>query len=233
MSREGLSAFLQTIDGLSNFAIVSKSAAKRITMGVVYSPERIDAQSEFTDPDSLEDAVHEYLEKGDLRIRKQHGSKVIGHCVGIQVWPYEHAAELQGPGMGITKQSRQVTLPKGTCYMTVKWTHEGWDDVQAGRVTGFSMGGTAVRTRGAALGETIAKGVAAASGDAEDEAPAYEIEDAKQHDKPTRKRGPKSPGQVRSTEQRRRCKTCGFTSNTGNIAKHAARTGHIHSSRVA
>jgi hypothetical protein len=127
------------------YAVVEKSNEKRITVGVVYSPDVIDAHDEYADADTLEEAVYGYMEAGDLDVRKQHTDEKIGKIVGIMTWPFETEVELKK--LGVQKSTKTVKLPPGTVYATAKWNEGAWEDVKAGRITGFSMGGGAVRIR--------------------------------------------------------------------------------------
>lgn len=130
------------------YVVLEKAKERRVTTGVMYIPDRVDAHGEFAKAEDLEEAVHDYMLGGDLKIRKQHDtSVVIGDVVGMISWPFEHSAVLKHHANGVEK-SNSIILPAGTIYTTVKWTPEAWPEVKAGRIGGLSMGGTAVRIRG-------------------------------------------------------------------------------------
>lgn len=129
------------------YVVIGKAKERRVTTGVMYIPDKVDAHGEFATAEDLEDAVHDYMLGGDLKIRKQHNTKkVIGDVVGMISWPFEHQAVLKSHANGVEK-SHSITLPAGTVYTTVKWTEEAWPDVKSGDVGGLSMGGAAVRLR--------------------------------------------------------------------------------------
>jgi hypothetical protein len=52
--------------------------------------------------------------------------------------------DLKLPDGTVTKS---VTLPAGTVYAGVQWSHAVWPDVKAGKIRGYSMCGRAVRVR--------------------------------------------------------------------------------------
>lgn len=128
-----------------DYAVLEKAAERRITYGVMYQNGVHDAHGEFADLDELEDACRQYLASGDTKIRKQHGSQVIGELVGLMPWPFETEVELK-PISGVRK-AKKVKLPEGTVYAAVKWTPEGWDLVKREKIRGFSMGGKAKRVK--------------------------------------------------------------------------------------
>lgn len=126
--------------------IVEKNLERRITTGVMYQPGVPDAHGEYAEAEDLEDAVHSYMTGGDLKIRKQHDiNTVIGDVVGMISWPFEHKVTLRS-GSGLRK-AKEVTLPAGTVYTTVKWTPEAWPLIKNDKIRGYSMGGRAVRLR--------------------------------------------------------------------------------------
>ncbi len=117
---------------------------QRFTLSPLYTPGRLDAHSEWADADDLSEALHDYLRKGYRKLHKQHGGEVIGEVVEAFQWPHDHEAELKQADGSVRKQ----LLPAGTVYCGVKWTPKAWADVKAGRITGLSMGGTAIRVKG-------------------------------------------------------------------------------------
>jgi hypothetical protein len=120
------------------------SVEERFTFGPLYSPGVLDAHGEFATADDLQKALWKFSLKGDRTLRKQHGKKTIGKIVELVQWPFEAEVELSVPGRPV----RKAKLPAGTVYAGVLWDEDAWPDVKAGRITGLSMGGTAVRFRG-------------------------------------------------------------------------------------
>jgi hypothetical protein len=132
----------------AQYGVVKTAKERRITYGVMYAADLLDVHGEYAREEDLEEACMEYLAKGDTRIRKQHGAKVIGQLIGLMPWPNALEVELK-PIDGLAKSSTVKKLPPYSVYCAVQWTPEGWEDVKKGRIRGFSMGGKAVRTKDA------------------------------------------------------------------------------------
>jgi hypothetical protein len=129
----------------SAYVIEKAAPEKRYTLGPIYSPGVVDAHGEFSTADDLQEALHDFIE-GPRELRKQHTRECIGTVKELMQWPFEHEAKLSLPG----RLAKSITLPAGTVYAGVVWEPEAWPLVKAGQITGFSMGGTAVRIRNAA-----------------------------------------------------------------------------------
>lgn len=121
--------------------IVAKAAEYRYTLGPVYVPDVEDAHGEFTDADTLQKALWDWVRKGDRRIFLQHGDKVAGEAVEVLTWPFPVEANLGVPNQGVTK----FTFPANTPFMGVIWEPWAWDMVKAGELRGYSIGGQARR----------------------------------------------------------------------------------------
>lgn len=128
-----------------SYAIEKSAPEQRYTLGPIYSPGVRDAHNEFAEPEDLHEAAKEFM-KGPRELRKQHTSERIGEVVELMTWPFPHDAQLQLPG----RVAKSIVLPAGTVYAGVVWEPKAWPMVKAGQITGFSMGGTAVRIRNAA-----------------------------------------------------------------------------------
>lgn len=154
----------------AEYGITKSDGEKRRTMGPLYMPNVVDAHGEFVTSQELEDAAAEFVRKGKFSIRHQHRpGTVIGEVIGVMAWPYETEVELLLPAtvaktmstgdfggagqaplsvdQGLSRVKRK--LPAGTVYATVEWTPQAWPLVKSGKIGGFSMGGRAVRVRGA------------------------------------------------------------------------------------
>jgi hypothetical protein len=127
------------------YAAVEKADDLRYTFGPMYMPDALDAHDEFATDEDLREATWAFNLGGERTLRKQHGQEKIGDIVELARWPFEHEAELAVPGTG---QVKKVLLPANTPYMGVHWTEEAWPLVKSGRITGYSIGGRAVRIRG-------------------------------------------------------------------------------------
>ena len=121
--------------------IIAKAAEYRYTLGPVYVPGIEDAHGEFTDADTLQKALWDWVRKGDRRIFLQHGDKVAGEAVEVLTWPFPVETELGVPGQGVTK----FMFPANTPFMGVIWEPWAWDMVKAGELRGYSIGGQARR----------------------------------------------------------------------------------------
>jgi len=121
---------------------VYKADEKRFTLGPWYIPDRADAHGEWTDTSELQNALWNYVKKGDRRIRLQHNKNVVaGEWLETMTWPYPVTVP-------ITKADGSMgeyTYPTGTVFMGVQWEPWAWEMVKAGKLTGYSIGGKAER----------------------------------------------------------------------------------------
>ena len=129
--------------------VVTKSLEEdRYTFGPMYTPGEVDAHNEYTSASALQKAMWAFVRAGNRTVNKQHDeSTAIGEVVDCCVWPYEQEVELQLPG----REVRKATLPAGTAYVGVVWTPEAWPAVKGGSITGYSMGGRAMRVQSGEL----------------------------------------------------------------------------------
>lgn len=141
---EALGQLREPLDETPEYMPITKAAELRYTLGPVYIPSVLDAHNEFVDEDELRKSIWELSDKGDRKIRKQHGEQVIGVQRELFQWPFELAVDLKLPDGTVTKS---VTLPAGTAYAGVQWDESAWPDVKKGLIRGYSIGGRAVRIR--------------------------------------------------------------------------------------
>ena len=120
---------------------LAKQAEHRYTLGPVYVPDREDAHGEFTDPDTLQKALWDWVRKDDRRIFIQHSEKVAGEMVEALTWPFPIEADMEVPNQGVTKQ----VFPADTPFLGVVWEPWAWELVKAGELRGYSIGGRARR----------------------------------------------------------------------------------------
>lgn len=127
---------------------VTKSVEEdRYTFGPLYAPMRKDAHGEYTDAETLQKAVWEYVRESSeegRRINLQHddsGNATCGEWLEIVAWPYETTIKVRVPG----EDERELTMPAGTVYLGVKWDEPAWELVKSRQLTGYSLGGRAVR----------------------------------------------------------------------------------------
>jgi hypothetical protein len=102
----------------------------------------MDAHNEWTDPDELQKAVWDYVQKGDRRIRLQHDrDKIAGEFVEIMTWPYE----VEVPMLMKNATEKKLKFPANTVFLGVVWEPWAWKMVKDGKLRGYSIGGRAER----------------------------------------------------------------------------------------
>lgn len=121
--------------------LVSKADEQRYTLGPWYVPGVEDAHGEFTDEDTLQKALWDWVRAGDRTIYLQHGEKPAGEMVEIMTVPFPVEAELTVPNQGVSKYA----FPANTPFMGVVWEPWAWELVKAGKLRGYSIGGSARR----------------------------------------------------------------------------------------
>ena len=120
---------------------VAKAAEYRFTLGPAYVPNVEDAHGEFTDADTLQVAMWDWVRKGDRTIYLQHSTKAAGEMVEMMTMPVPVEAELVVPG----EQRNRFTFPAGTPFLGVVWEPWAWELVKRGELRGYSIGGSARR----------------------------------------------------------------------------------------
>ena len=122
-------------------AVVAKADEQRYTLGPWYVPGVEDAHGEFTDDETLQLALWDWVRKGDRTVYLQHGEQPAGEMVEILTLPFPIEADLVVPGEGTT----MYQFPSNTPFMGVVWEPWAWDLVKAGKLRGYSIGGVAQR----------------------------------------------------------------------------------------
>ena len=130
--------------------VVEKAEAKRYTLGPVYVPGVEDAHGEFTDDNTLQEALWGWMQKDDRSIYLQHSETKAGEFVELLTWPFAMNAEMALPD----QEPQEFEFPPNTPFMGVIWEPWAWDLVQQGELRGYSIGGTARRVE-ADLGELV------------------------------------------------------------------------------
>ncbi len=107
---------------------------ERYVLGVVLEPEAVDAQGDIYSAEEIRKAAHLFMEEfGGLGL--QHQLRVNGQVKVLETYlaPTDFTAG-------------EVTIRKGTWLLAVRvLSDELWELVKSGRVTGFSIGGSARR----------------------------------------------------------------------------------------
>ena len=117
------------------FTIVKIDKKKQMVGGVVYEPDEVDTQGDYATKEEIEKASYRFMQKyatNTKRIRINHMGKK--HFFPI----IESFIAEQDTVKG------DQPLKKGTWWLMVKVTSDKiWKDIESGKLTGFSMGGTA------------------------------------------------------------------------------------------
>jgi hypothetical protein len=132
---------LAMVKAMSGSLPVAKADEQRFTLAPVYVPGIEDAHGEFTDDDTLQKALWDWMRSGDRTIYLQHSEKAAGEMVEMLTWPMPIETALAVPGEGVTKYA----FPANTPFMGVIWEPWAWDMVKAGELRGYSIGGKAQR----------------------------------------------------------------------------------------
>lgn len=122
----------------ASFRIIKANAYRREVTGIVLKPEETDAQDEIYSEDVVLDSQRDYM----VRYRKGSTTGLNHEDIGlddeialVESWIVPEDVKLYGR-----------RLKKGTWMATVKvFSDDIWNDVVQGRLTGFSIGGTAQR----------------------------------------------------------------------------------------
>jgi len=119
--------------------IVRKSAdeeasatTKQVVYGIVYSPDKIDADNEFMSAEDIEKAAHGFL----ANFRNVDGNHDFVSKCGE---PVESSILVQDTEYG------ERVVKKGSWVLAVKCTDSAWESVQKGEFRGFSLAGKTVR----------------------------------------------------------------------------------------
>lgn len=132
---------LDMVKAMSGSVPVAKAEEQRFTLAPVYVPGIEDAHGEFTDKETLQKALWDWMRAGDRTIYLQHSEKPAGEMVEMLTWPMPIETALAVPGEGITKYA----FPADTPFMGVIWEPWAWNMVKAGDLRGYSIGGKAQR----------------------------------------------------------------------------------------
>ena len=138
---EARQSALAMVKAMTGTVPVAKADEQRFTLAPVYVPGVEDAHGEFTDKETLQKALWDWMRAGDRTIYLQHSEKPAGEMVEMLTWPMPIETALAVPGQGITKYA----FPADTPFMGVIWEPWAWQMVKAGELRGYSIGGKAQR----------------------------------------------------------------------------------------
>ena len=120
--------------------LVSKQrTAMMFTFGPLYIPFAEDTDGETTDPDTLQKALHSWMEWGGRQVNLQHSPVRAGKLLELCCWPYPVECQLTVPN----EADRAVSLPAGVPFIGVRWDPWCWEKVVTGEITGLSLHGWA------------------------------------------------------------------------------------------
>lgn len=108
--------------------VVKRDSSRRIVMGEVLVPDRTDAQGDRVDAATVERAAHAFLNRSRTVGANHRVFKNVGEVV---------ESFIARPG--------DPEFTPGAWVLGVQCTQETWAQVEAGTLTGFSIGGQARR----------------------------------------------------------------------------------------
>lgn len=131
--------------GKKKRSYLKKEDMRRFTLAPWYVPGTEDAHGEWTDADTLQQALWGYVRAGDRTIKLQHNTEVdAGEWVEAVTWP--QPVDLQM--VTADGEIRMESFPANTVFLGVVWEPWAWELVQSGQITGYSIGGKAVKVTG-------------------------------------------------------------------------------------
>lgn len=108
----------------------AKDSKKQIAYGVVYAPDEVDAQGDYSTAEAIEEAAHKYMIKyreGKATVKMRHQESINAYVVESWIAP---------------EDLDWGDIRKGTWVVAVHIPdREIWQKVENGEITGFSMGG--------------------------------------------------------------------------------------------
>lgn len=105
---------------------------KQIVYGIVYSPDKLDADGEFMSAEDIEKAAHEFLST----FRNIDGEHDFVSNLGVPVESYVLQKDTEIAGR---------MVKQGSWVLAIKATDEAWQKVKSGEFTGFSLAGRTTR----------------------------------------------------------------------------------------
>jgi len=115
--------------------IYKRVKTKRIVGGVVYEPDSVDTQGDYTTADEIQEAMYRFMEKyakNKARIKIQHEGKSYDFPI-LECFQPEHDIQRGGK-----------VVKAGSWWLMLKVTDPDiWKMVEDGRLNAFSMGGHA------------------------------------------------------------------------------------------
>lgn len=151
-------------------SFIRKSEAQRYTLGVVYTPDEVDAHGDFARAEDIEIACWEFnknLQTGGhlVKFAKRFLSSIVksarGDTLEVEVseslltkgalgiqhsdWSDDNGEIVESYIAPVDMEIGTEKVKKGTWLMGVVWSQKNWEQIQRGELTGLSLGGTAIR----------------------------------------------------------------------------------------
>lgn len=119
---------------LPRVIVKAKAEEERIVMGVVLEPDEVDAQGDTISKEEIRNAAHRFMEEFQVS-GVQHKEFAGGRLKILESWIAPVAMKLEGQD-----------VKEGSWMMTKRVIDdELWKGAKAGKFTGFSIGGSAIR----------------------------------------------------------------------------------------
>lgn len=115
--------------------IKAEGAEERFVLGVVLEPDTVDSQKDTYSAEEVRKAAHRFMENyGNLGL--QHDAIITGKIKILE--SYVAPSDFQ---VG------EETVKAGTWMLAIRAVDDGiWESIKSGSLTGFSIGGSAIRT---------------------------------------------------------------------------------------
>lgn len=151
-------------------SFITKTAKQRYTLGVVYEPNKVDAHGDWTSAEEIENACWEFnkaLQRGghlvkfavqflDSVVKASQGdtlaleiseSALTKGMLGIQHndWSDDNGEIVESYIAPTDLEINGQPVSKGTWLMGVVWSEKNWEKIERGDLTGYSLGGTAIK----------------------------------------------------------------------------------------
>lgn len=114
---------------------ILKTGEERYVLGIVLEPETVDAQRDIYSAPEVREAAHRFM--ADFQnVGLMHREVVTGRVKILESYVAPAGFELDG-----------TSVKKGTWLLAVRIVDDGlWQEIKTGGLTGFSIGGSAVRS---------------------------------------------------------------------------------------
>lgn len=136
---------------LAKVHISKADSEKRIVYGVVLDPYQHDTQGDWVPPADCEASAHDYMEHSRV-VGLQHSAVADAVVLESWLWPYPSAddynkAMRNEPHKAFAAKFGSDVVHSGAWVMGTKvYNMKIWDDIKAGNITAYSIGGVGIRS---------------------------------------------------------------------------------------